>query len=114
GLTVFLIPDNSYRPTTVDSAIFKGGSDIGSSTWGDSPYVKSMFPDRWYYWGLTPAAAPPVNLARFQKLVFVSIPSFGGDKAALKYLYEIFGVTTEDFQCSVRVNFVYHVVVGCR
>jgi hypothetical protein len=114
GRTVFLIPDNYYRLRTVDTAIFKGGSDIGSSTWGDSPYVKHMFPKRWYYWGRTAAAAPPLDLHGFTKLVFVSIPLFGGDRAARKYLYEIFGVTTTGFDCSLHAVFADSDAVLCR
>lgn len=68
----FLLPDNSYRPLTVDSAIWKGGSNIlDGNRFGASPLVKSMFPCRAYF-SESPEwyQASPQDLKRFKAIVF--------------------------------------------
>ena len=44
GQIWILTTDNSYRPYSVESAMCKGGVDINSGLWGDSPYIASIFP----------------------------------------------------------------------
>lgn len=111
GITLFLIPNNNYRPTTIDSAIYKGGMDIISNKWGDSPFVKAMFPDRWYILGDVPNFQRPLDISPYDKLVFVSLP--GQRNAALQQLNEVFGVTTVDFDCSFEADLRHHLIVGC-
>jgi len=69
----FLLPDNSYRPLTIDSDVFKGGSNIlEGARFGKSNLIRGMFPRRWYFTE-TPAfyAASPINLGPFRAVVFV-------------------------------------------
>ena len=69
----FLIPDNSYRPLTLDSAVWKGGANIlEGGRFGASPLVRSFFPHRNYFYGAPESfAANPLDLAGFTRLVFV-------------------------------------------
>lgn len=48
GVAAFLISENSFRPLTVDSAIFKGGSDI-TWQWSNSPLMDRAFARRRYF-----------------------------------------------------------------
>jgi hypothetical protein len=68
----FLIPDNSYRPLTVDSAIWKGGSNIlEANRFGASAIVRRIVPRRAY---LTNAGdlynSPTPNMHYFDAMVF--------------------------------------------
>jgi hypothetical protein len=112
GRTMFLFPNNNFRPTTVDSAIFKGGADIDRYYWGASKYVHAMFPDRGYAVGETSGPLSPSELAGYSKIVFVSLPGeYDGDVARLKTM---FAVSLDQFDCSCTVDFKYHVVNACR
>ena len=111
GRTLFLIPDNNYRPTTVDSAIFKGGSDIDRYYWGASPYVRDMFPDRGYLVGATSGAIDPSELDAYSKIVFVSLP--GAREEAVQRLKALFAVPVDQFDCSCTIDFKYHIVNAC-
>lgn len=113
GRVLFLIPENSRRPTTVDSAIYKGGMDIHDSTWGVSPYIAGLFPERSYNVG-RPADGKPVDLAPFSRVVFVSVPVYGGDADAYKQLLDYFQVTLTEFSCDFRVDLRHHEVVACE
>lgn len=75
GRTRVLILDNAHRPLTVDSAISKGGTDLHNRTWGASPYVASLYPDREYVVGETGQYARPVDYADVSTLVFVVGPA---------------------------------------
>lgn len=111
GRTLFLIPDNNYRTTTVDSAIFKGGSDVHNYAWGASPYVERLFPDRGYVVGATSKELPASEVDAYSKFVFVSLP--GERDAAVERLRTMFAVSVDDFDCSCAVDFKYHVVNTC-
>jgi hypothetical protein len=69
----FLEPDNSYRPLTIDSGIFKGGSNIlEGPQFARSALVRAMFPHRWYFTE-SPAyySSAPIDLRSFGAVVFV-------------------------------------------
>jgi hypothetical protein len=69
----FLLPDNSYRPLTIDSDVFKGGSNIlEGARFGKSKLVRGLYPLRWYFTE-TPAyyAASPIDLGPYRAVVFV-------------------------------------------
>jgi hypothetical protein len=64
----FLYPDNSYRTLTIDSDIFKGGSNIlDGPFFGRSALVRGMFPYRSYF----AAEHKTVDLTSFRAVVFV-------------------------------------------
>jgi hypothetical protein len=64
----FLYPDNSYRTLTVDSDIFKGGSNILEGPYfGRSGLVRGMFPYRSYF----AAAHTALDLNSYRAVVFV-------------------------------------------
>jgi hypothetical protein len=113
GRVAFLIPDNSRTPLTVDSAIYKGGVDINSYRWGDSPLVASMFPERHYFLGEHNADRDP-NIAQFDRIVFVSLPEMGGDGAAAQRLQELYGVSLRDYTCDFRVASIGQEIVSCQ
>lgn len=72
GKIAFLIPDNSYRPLTIDSAIWKGGSNIlDGNEFGASPLMRSLYPARDYF--SRPAdhyAQIPLDLSAYEAVVF--------------------------------------------
>lgn len=113
GRVAFLIPDGNRRPTTVDTAIGKGGTDISDTTWGVSPYIRSLFPERDYYFGIG-AGGPRVNMSAYDRVVFVSVPSFGGDADAQQKLWDHFGVSLAGMDCGYRVDLQHHEVVVCE
>ena len=68
GKTLFLIPNNSYNLPSLDCAISKGGTDMHSNTWGDSPFMVQLFQEKTYLFGYSPLAAP-YDLTPFKKLI---------------------------------------------
>lgn len=71
--TLFVIPDDPHRFQTIDNAICKGGTNVFNPTWGTSPLIRGMFPDREHL-----AAAQPVPVGRvdaFAKIAFVRLRS---------------------------------------
>jgi hypothetical protein len=111
GKTLFLIPDNNFRPVTVDSAIFKGGTDINRYYWGASAWIRNMFPDRGYLVGDTFRTNTSVGLAGYSKILFVSLP--GERDAAVQRLKRTFGISLDEFTCSCTADFKFHVANVC-
>jgi hypothetical protein len=69
----FLVPDNSYLTLTVDSAIFKGGSNIlEGPRFGKSALIRGIYPYRWYFTE-SPAYydSSPIDLGPYRAVVFV-------------------------------------------
>jgi len=68
----FLIPHNSFRPQTIDSAIWKGGANIlDGGFFGVSPLMRSTYPHRGYFSGDAEGyAANPPDLSSFRTIVF--------------------------------------------
>ena len=94
GSVAFLTPDNTYRPPSVDSSICKGGTDIFQSTWGVSPFIKSMFPDRWcFLYGGTADVTP------FANVVFIKLDE-EPFRAALKRVEDHFSTSLANFDCA--------------
>jgi hypothetical protein len=69
----FLTPDNSYRTLTIDSAVFKGGSNILEGPFfGKSALIRAIYPNRWYFTEPPDAyAASPIDLRPYEAVVFV-------------------------------------------
>src|ERR1700722_9929171 len=68
----FLLPDNSYRPLTIDSDVFKGGSNIlEGARFGKSSLIRGIYPHRWYFTE-TPAfySSSPIDLSEYRAVVF--------------------------------------------
>lgn len=93
GSVAYLTPDNTYRPPGVDSAIYKGGTDIFQYTWGVSPLIESMFPDRWYfvYGGIA-------DVTPFANVVFIKLDE-EPLQAAFKRVEDHFSTSLADFNC---------------
>ena len=113
GGVAFLIPDNNMRPLTVDTAIYKGGTNEIGSRWGDSPYVHAMFPERHYYVVTRDPVADP-DIAQYSRIVFVRLPHEQGDDAADSRLRDQFGVSLRAYECDFRADMVYQEIVGCE
>lgn len=84
----FLFPDNSYRTLTVDSDIFKGGSNILEGPYfGRSALVRGMFPFRSYF----AAAHDALDLNSYRAVVFVvrkgMDPEPSGQLSLMKAVY---------------------------
>jgi len=108
GRTAFLIPTNTFRPLTVDSAIFKGGSNIFEGCFGASAFIRRMFPEREYF------AAPqvdyykenPLNLSAFSKVVFAIPDGLGLDKKTqIRNLEEHYSTSLAFFLCDQDFDF---------
>jgi hypothetical protein len=133
GRAVFLSPDNSRRPVTVDSAIFKGSTSIDRTIdpSGDrpSPLIRKLFADRDYIAAdATVDSRRPLDLSSYRKLVFVVGPA-PANRAILvksgevrarewattrKWLLSTFGVQPELFDCDFeRANGNNGLLVAC-
>ena len=97
GPTAFLTPDNTFRPLSVDSAICKGGTDIFQSVWGVSPFIKSMFPDRWCY-----LYGGPADLKPFANAVFIKLDS-ESRQSAIQRVESKFAVSLDTFDCKREI-----------
>jgi hypothetical protein len=84
GRRLWLVPDNDYRPLSIDSAIMKGG-------WGqhwldpDSPTLRAMVPNvdyAFYY-------VPSLRLDEYNAIFFVSSGDINSDVARLSAAYSI-------------------------
>jgi len=104
GTTLFLIPSNEWRFLTVDTAIYKGGTDLGrpNPSWGASPLMLSMFPDRWYL-RPHPQAVEKLFTPPYQQVAFVRDVSPSGEGEAWARLQEAFGITPDGFDCSTKI-----------
>jgi len=96
GKTLFLIPNNAFRPLTIDSAIHKGGTDT-YSRWGQSKLMNSLFSDRWYILGEgLPGTGDNPVLDSFHNIVFTYFPP--ERDSAIKDLSR-FGINIINFSC---------------
>lgn len=69
----FLVPDNSFRPLTLDSAVMKGGANIlEGGEFGASPLVRRLFPQRDYFTGpKSRFEENPADLSGYRYMIFV-------------------------------------------
>lgn len=112
GKTLFLTPENSLRLTTVDSAIFKGGTDVNRYYWGASEYVHGMFPDRSYLYGGTSPALTAAELGAYSKIVFAALPG-ERDEAVAQRIKDSFSISVSDFDCACQIDFGHRLVHVC-
>ena len=70
GRTLFLVPDNNFRPTTVDSSIYKGGANLSEDLWENGAFVPSLFPNRDYIIG---KGNPAIRPDHHDTLVYVAL-----------------------------------------
>ena len=99
GAVAVLTLDNGHNPLTLDSAIFKGGTNVAeTSVWGASPYVAGLVPDRWYF-TYSPLLRTPIDLAPYSSLLFVSHDPPGQLDRTLERLTERFGASFHGFEC---------------
>jgi hypothetical protein len=113
GRVAILTLANAARPLTRDSAIYKGGTNIGETgLWGASPFVASLVPYRHYF---VPSAGleTPINLASFTYVLFVSREPRGQLAATKAELAEVFGVPLLGFTCPVQAPVSGSIQVGC-
>ena len=111
GRVAVLTPDNQHRTLSRDSAIFKGGTNVGEShTWGASPFVASLVPDRQYFF---PASTlrTPIDLAPFTYLLFASQEAPETTKARLA---DMFGTPLIGFECPLALQVPGVVEHVCR
>jgi hypothetical protein len=113
GDVAFLIPDNDLRPLTVDSAIYKGGTNEIGAAWGGSPYVHAMFPGRHYFvGGLDPVRDP--DLGQFRHIVFVRLPTDRDDADVAERLRKTFRIWLGGYDCDFRADLIYQEIVACE
>ncbi len=99
GRTLFIVPDNNFRPTTVDSAIYKGGVVLYKDFWDRNAFVPGLFPQRDYIIRTGNEAIQP---DRYDALVFVSLQ--GQEVATLSDLAERYSFPSELFTCPWRAD----------
>ncbi|MGE3910494.1 MAG: hypothetical protein AB7K36_14130 [Chloroflexota bacterium] len=107
---------NSHRPVTLDSAIFKGGTNHGESDiWGVSPYMVKLVPERTYFYTLTDAPQRPIDIAGFQYVFFVSTQPRERLDATLGQLAHSFHLSLIGFDCPVAMSMPTNgVQYGCK
>jgi hypothetical protein len=111
GKVAVLTPDNERRTLTRDSAIFKGGTNVGEShVWGVSPFVASLVPDRHYFF---PAQTlhTPIDLAPFTYLLFASQEQLKLTEARLT---KALGASLIGFECPLALQVPGLVEHACR
>ncbi|WP_147041204.1 hypothetical protein [Skermanella aerolata] len=99
GRTVVLIPFNDLRPTTIDTALAKGGTDVHLDTnvnvWGVSPLVHGLVKDRDF---LISVANADIRPNEYERLVFVTYK--GRTDEILKLNAERFQFNPDLFECA--------------
>lgn len=103
GKALFVIVNNDYRPTTVDSAIFKGAMRFDNNIWPTDGLVNSFVADRSY---IVNDFNPSIDIPSFSKLVFVAAEnSISKQKDNIKKLY---GIDFSKYNC----DFNYGLDIG--
>ncbi len=110
----FLIPENHFRPLSVDSAIFKGGSDIFEREY-TNPLIRRIVPGREYFVQTKEYYRQhPLALDGFRTVVFTVLGRDKGDKdAQVAFLEDVYSTSLRVFQCNREVDFIYQVIVIC-
>jgi hypothetical protein len=104
----FLLPDNSFRPLTEDSDIWKGGSNIlDGNKFGASPLITSMFPRRDYFaFSESWYAEHPADLRSYKAVVFTIRTGIDkGPAAQLSYMRNRFHILDNDLKLHDDINF---------
>jgi len=99
GRTLFVVPDNNFRPTTVDSAIYKGGTNLSEGLWEKTALVPSLFPNRDY---IIHAGNLAIHPDRYDTLVYVALK--GQEKKALEDNSALFDIHQDLFSCPFEAN----------
>lgn len=94
GVTAILGCDNNHRLSTVQTAICKGGVNIHTYAWGDSPFVKSMFPKLECY--MAPSSLTHLN---FTSLAFIRLPS-ENHRTLFNTLEKAFHIHLKAYNCT--------------
>ena len=93
---------NSHRPVTMDSAIFKGGTNLGESdSWGVSPFVEALVPNRTYFVAQTDRPERPIDSSTFNYLYFVSLAPPDRFEETRRQLARVFRLSLVGFDCPV-------------
>ncbi len=103
GKTMYIIVNNQYRPTTIDSAIFKGGLDVDTNQWPQSALINSFVPDRSY---IVQDKNLSLEISDFNKIVFVYADGFLLDQ--MQNIDKLYGVDFSYFDC----NFTAYLGIG--
>ncbi len=99
GRTLFVVPDNNFRPTTVDSAIYKGGTNLYEDVWEKAAFVPSLFPNRDY---IIHAGNLAIHPDRYDTLVYVALK--GQEKKALEENSALYDIHQDLFSCPFEAN----------
>ena len=105
GKTAFLIPiNNNYHPRTINSAICKGGTQWSNPQWGDSKYMKDLFPDEACF--VMPEAPGNVDMTPFDNAVIVH-RTLGKEtrEETLKWTEDYFHMSLKPFGCTQKITF---------
>ena len=87
GPIAVLVQPVNTPSLTLDSAIYKGGTNIAESgDWGTSRFVASLVPDRTYFY------QGPIGLGPFQYLLFVAPGTHGQIDRVQDQLSSTFGI----------------------
>ena len=116
GRVAFLIPENSFRPLSVDSAIAKGMHNLFDNR--PSPLVRRMFPEREYFLGVpryssTYYAGNPIDIRAFSRVVFVVVPAERNKAMQIETLEGYYHASLAPVDCSRDLDFGARVVVVC-
>lgn len=99
GKIAFLIYDNSFIPLTVDSAIYKGGTNVYGEPYITSKLMLSMFPTRSYITAFTQDfRKDPLDLAPYSTVVFVKRDDGPREKAEVD-IERLFNTSLKEFRC---------------
>ncbi|MGE3908215.1 MAG: hypothetical protein AB7K36_02605, partial [Chloroflexota bacterium] len=114
GKVAIVTLGNDHRPLTRDSAIFKGGTNVGESNiWGISPFMRDLIPDRHYFFP-APELHLPIDLSPYTYLLFVSREPPEKLAVTEEKLAQWFGVSLIGFECPVQVPIPGGIQYGCK
>jgi len=115
GRLATLVPENSSRFLSIDSAIYKGGSDVFIGRFGASPLVSMLAPRESFFTGVAEEyVRRPLDLTAFSAVLF-TVPKAPPTelRTQIERLEMHYRASLNLFSCTAPVDFIDQFVYIC-